>query len=567
MNKTATTRSRTKTAAARKPAARAKKSRPVHIHVGILSAVLLVLSVFMYVQAQRIGTAAGLPAAPSGKVWQQVWNDEFNDSSVDTSKWNVQANSNFGAANHEDECYRAANVSEAGGTLRLTGKRETVTCNATNPETGNNTYYFTSGMVTTRAQDGTMKYKFKQGYIEARVKAPKGNPYWPAFWLVSPNDGSTPGWPDYGEFDIFELYGARPDISNGAFHYKCTTGDGHCKTAPSIYNIKADSAYGGSSNLGTQITNQAQMDAYSGGTTDYNTYGFLWENNRITWFVNGRKVRYFDGTSLYRIEQSGALTLEGTTATLGTPAIPFSTVFGYDHSIILNMAIGGDGPRYSSYGYTGIDTAGGYNNGNLAMQNPGVMEVDYVRVYQLADVPVAPPTPTPMPTPTPTPTPASSPSSRTDTLVQAPASEDGPADNEKVTVVGDDQTVSGAAVLSPELATNKEVQAKVHKVEYYIDNKLQQTVTSPPYRLDTSKVANGRHKVTEKVYFKDGTTTQKTATISIKNTAAITKTAAPWKGVAAAGIVLAVVALFLYMLVTPRGKRWSAALLQRFARN
>lgn len=373
--------------AAQKPVKQKKAIRKKHGVLALLGALLIASGIMAFLinadSQPKDAAFAEPPAAPSGKVWSLKWSDEFNGTSVDTSKWNVADNSNYGSSNKEDECYKAANTTVSGGALHLTAKRQTVTCGGTNPDTGNSTYYFTSGMVTTRAQGGSMKYKFKQGYAEARVKSPRGNPYWSAFWLVSPNDGSTPGWPTYGEFDIFELYGARPDITTGTLHYACTKSGGHCQTSPNWYNIKTDSAYGGSSTLGTQLSTQSAVNAYTGGTADYQVYGFLWEADKISWYVNGRKFRYFDGTNVYRIEQNGSQTLENSISSLGTPSTPFSTVFGYDHSIILNLAFGGNGPRYSYYGYTGSDSASGYSNGNLAADLPGNMDVDYVRVYQL----------------------------------------------------------------------------------------------------------------------------------------------------------------------------------------
>lgn len=486
--------------------------RPLHFHIGLASVALIGLYGFIASMSNNESALAGPPAAPSGKTWQLSWADEFNGSSVDTTKWNVENNTNFGASNHEDQCYRPGNVNVSGGALRLTAQRETVTCGQTNPDTGNKTYYFTSGLVTSRAQGGPMKFKFKQGYVEARIESPKGNPYWPALWLVSPNDGSTPGWPDYGEFDILENYGARPDITTGAFHYKCTKGDGHCKTAPTWYNIKTDSAYGGTSTLGTQISTQADADNYSGGTSDYQTYGFLWEGDKISWFVNGRKYRYFDGTNLYRIEQNGAATLENSISTMGTPSTPFSTIFAYDHSIILNLAVGGDGPRYTYYNYTGYDTAGGYVDGNYAAINPGSLEVDYVRVYQLANAA------TPIPTPAPI-TPKTTPAPTTAIPATTPVPSPTPSTNETVKVVTDNATISGGVVLSPVLATDPAVQATVSRVEYYINGKLAQTINQPPFRLDTRSLANGKYDVTEKIIYKDGRTTQKTARIEVLNAA------------------------------------------------
>ncbi len=55
---------------------------------------------------------------------------------------------------------------------------------------------------------------------------------------------------------------------------------------------------------------------------------------------------------------------------------------GYEKSIMLNLAIGGTGPRGAGRGYTGGESNGTYSNGNLSADIPGVMEVDYVRVWQ-----------------------------------------------------------------------------------------------------------------------------------------------------------------------------------------
>jgi beta-glucanase (GH16 family) len=509
------------TKTARRKTQRTGALRPIHIHISVGVIILLsALVAWVIGVRQSLTTYAGPPSAPTGKIWNLTWSDEFSGSSIDTAKWNVQNNSNYGGGNNEDQCYMANNVSVASGSLRLTAQRQTVSCGATNPDTGNSTYYYTSGMVTTRAQQGSMKYKFKQGYAEARIKAPKGNPYWPAFWLVSPNDGSTPGWPDYGEFDITELYGARPDSTTGSMHYKCTDGDGHCQLAPGIYNIKVDSAYGGNSNLGTQVSS-TQNPTYTGPTHEFQVYGFLWEADKLTWYVNGRKVRYFDGTSLYRIEQNGSQTLENTTATLGQPAIPFSTVFAYDHSINLNLAVGGNGPRYSTYGYTGIDTAGGYSDGNLVADNPGILEIDYVRIYQLATAPT--PSPSPTPTPTPSPTPSPSPSTPTNSGTSTPSPSGGTA----ATVVPETGAiVSGGAALTPGLDTDPELQAKVEKVEYYIDGKLMITLTEPPYKFDTTTLRNGTYVLGEKIYYKDGTVSSKDAPITVVHSTPTTKNVA-----------------------------------------
>jgi beta-glucanase (GH16 family) len=290
---------------------------------------------------------SGQPPAlvTGGAAWKTVFDDEFDGSGVDGSRWNVQDDSNFGSGNNEDQCYKAANTTVAGGTLRLTGKRETVTGCGSNPD-GGNSYFFTSGMVTTRQQGGGMKFKYRHGYTEVRMRVPRGNLYWPAFWLVGAGDGSSPGWPDYGEFDVTEIYGSRPDISESNFH----RAGGNIGARNHNVTTKGSSS---------SLSINAPSPLVAGGTNDWHTYGFNWTDDTLQWFIDGVLVRTYTASSA---ADRAAL--------------------GYEHSIILNLAMGGNGPRYSDHGYTGIESGGGYSDGNLNADLPGTMEIDYVRVWQ-----------------------------------------------------------------------------------------------------------------------------------------------------------------------------------------
>ncbi len=299
-----------------------------------------------------------------GGSWSLKWSDEFTGTTIDSTKWNVQNYSNYGKDNFEDQCYLSSNATVAGGNLSLTAKRQTVTGCDVNPN-GGSTYYWTSGMLTTRKQGGTKKYDFVQGYIEARIKAPRGNPYWPAFWLVSNGEDGQPGWPAYGEFDITEMYGGVPDATFGTLHYASPS---RVQTSPDSYNIATKTPNG---SLGTRVP-----PLVTGATNDWHVYGFKWGANRLTWYVDGKPFQYFDGASnsLYTVNSSGTATKQQSFA---APSTNFWIV---PHSIDLNLAVGGDGPAY--YGYTGYDTSSGYVNGNLAADTPGSMQVDYVRVWQ-----------------------------------------------------------------------------------------------------------------------------------------------------------------------------------------
>ncbi len=177
------------------------------------------------------------------------------------------------------------------------------------------------------------------------MRVPRGNLYWPAFWLADPLDGSSPRWPDYGEIDISEIYGSRPDVTESNFWR--ANGD----VGAGNHNVNNPPS-------GANGININPPNAYlAGGTTGWHRYGINWTGSKLQWFIDGVLVRTFNAS---------------TNADL--------LALGYEKSIIVNLALGGDGPGY--HGYNGGESGGTYNNGNLAADLPGVMEIDYVRLFQ-----------------------------------------------------------------------------------------------------------------------------------------------------------------------------------------
>lgn len=370
-------------------------------YVGLMIISLIVIGSFALTSTRETrdsSAATGNPpviggaTSPSG--YKLIWSDEFNGSSVDGSRWNQYNNSNYGSGSNSDMCYFAANNTVSGGQLHLSAKKQTVTCGGTNPDTGNKTYYITSGAVTTRSvSGGGEKMAFTKGYIEASVRLPLGNPYWGAFWLVG--GAGAPGWPQYGEFDIMEQLGTYPDSIIQTLHYAC--GAAHCQTSgANNFNASNFSAVTSTANKGAALTS-SNVASYKGATTSsYVRYGFLWEDNRITWYVNGRPTRSFDGSkiTIYTTDSNGNITSSSViNKTFSGVSPSWSQVLNYPHTIILNLAYGGG--VASNNGYTGNETATGYNDGNFVGNRPGVMDVDYVRVYQVDTTP--PPSTTPPP--------------------------------------------------------------------------------------------------------------------------------------------------------------------------
>ena len=150
-----------------------------------------------------------LSAGPSSG-WTLTWSDEFSsaDGTVpDPAKWTYDLGGN-GWGKHELESYtsRPEKVQIQNGNLVITARRETFT----GPDGISRNY--------TSARFKTQNL-FAQAYgrFEARIKIPKGQGLWPAFWALG-NDITLRGWPKCGEIDIMENIGREPGINHASLH-------------------------------------------------------------------------------------------------------------------------------------------------------------------------------------------------------------------------------------------------------------------------------------------------------------------------------------------------------------
>ncbi|MEY4310334.1 MAG: hypothetical protein RLZ71_260 [Actinomycetota bacterium] len=135
------------------------------------------------------------------------------------------------------------------------------------------------------------KVQFQYGRLEARIKLPKGDGTWPAFWLLG-NDIENNSWPGCGEIDIMEGKGAYPYVVYGTAH-----GPG----------------YSGSEGITNTWDLSTQLNA------GYHVYAIEWYKNKISWFIDSK---------LYHTI---------TPASLGTDRWVFNKPF----FMILNLAMGG----------------------------------------------------------------------------------------------------------------------------------------------------------------------------------------------------------------------------------
>jgi len=249
---------------------------------------------------------------PSPAGWKLTWSDEFNaadGSPVDSSKW-VSETGGKGWGNQELEYYtsRPQNAIQQGGNLVITALAEKFT------GSDGVTRDYTSARLKTQT-----RFSEKYGRFEARIKIPRGQGIWPAFWMLGDNIDRV-GWPGCGEIDIMENIGREPTLVHGTIH-----GPG----------------YSGANGIGAPFA----LTDTAGFADGFHIYAVEWAP---------RTIRFYVDDHLYATR---------------TPAdLPKGTKWVYDHPffILLNVAVGGGWP----------------GNPDRTSVFPQTMLVDYVRVYQ-----------------------------------------------------------------------------------------------------------------------------------------------------------------------------------------
>ncbi|HEY0538415.1 MAG TPA: family 16 glycosylhydrolase [Actinoallomurus sp.] len=237
--------------------------------------------------AATAATSSRAPQAPRAAA-AATFTDDFDGApgaGVDQSKWRLETGDNVN--NHEREYYTSGTNNAAldgQGHLVITARKE----NPANYQCWYGTCQYTSARLNT-ASSFTQAY----GHFETRMKIPRGQGMWPAFWML----GTGGGWPDSGEIDIMENVGFEPGAVHGTIH-----GPG----------------YSGSGGIGAGYTlpgGQAFADGF-------HTFAVDWSPNSITWSVDGNAYQ------------------------TRTPADLNGNRWVFDHPfyVIMNLAVGGYWP-------------------------------------------------------------------------------------------------------------------------------------------------------------------------------------------------------------------------------
>ena len=273
---------------------------------------------------------AGSAPGARAQTYNLVWSDEFNAAAgtyPDSTKWTYDTgNSGFGNPEIEDYCTPGSSAApcvasqpnayqDGNGNLVIQARKDS---------SGN----WTSARLKTQG-----KYQFTYGRIEARMKLPVGDGFWPAFWMLGANINSV-GWPQCGEDDIMEwVQSYTPTTTSSTTH-----GPG----------------YSGGSGIGARYTfpNGGRID-----DAGYHTYGLTWSPNLLQY---------------YRDSPSNVF------LTITPSSIPSGDQWVYNNSpffLLLNLAIGNGGFPGGTDGTT---------------PSTATMLGDYVRVYQLSSGSTAP---------------------------------------------------------------------------------------------------------------------------------------------------------------------------------
>lgn len=227
-----------------------------------------------------------LPEIAHGQDYELVWQDEFDGTQLDLTKWQPQIGTGCpslcGWGNNELQYYRSQNATVSGGFLTITAKQESF---------GGSSY--TSARLRTLNR-GDWTY----GRYEMRARMPIGRGLWQAFWML-PSDADYGTWAASGEIDIIEYLGHRPHEIFGTLHYGGTYPE-------NVYSSRTFALSSGNFH------------------DDFHVFALEWDPYEMRWLVDGQVF--------------------ATQVNWYSTAAPYPAPFDRRFHLLLNLAVGGNLP-------------------------------------------------------------------------------------------------------------------------------------------------------------------------------------------------------------------------------
>ena len=214
-------------------------------------------------------TSKSVSASPTPKAtyeptgdpgsWNLAFDDEFDGSQLDTTKWStgwLASGITAPVNSTEEECYDPDQVTVSDGSLNLALIKKSESCGISHP-------VYASGLVNTNG-----KFSYTYGFLAARVWLPAATggagkiADWPAVWT----DGQN--WPADGEDDIFEGINGR-----ACAHFHSTASPDGIGPADGTADVTVRSG--------------CVHETLASG---WHTFGADWEAGSVTYYYDGKDI-------------------------------------------------------------------------------------------------------------------------------------------------------------------------------------------------------------------------------------------------------------------------------------
>ena len=160
--------------------------------------------------AARIETRAAIDAflPPSATGWHLIHADEFDGTTLNSGFWDTCdfqriGTGCYGNVSGELSFFQPDDVLVQNGNLRLRAQQRNFN------DANGGTHHFSSGIV-----GSANRFNFLYGYLEARIKIPKGRGFWPAFYTLPVNRRANAP-----EIDVVETLGTDTTTAYLTYHF------------------------------------------------------------------------------------------------------------------------------------------------------------------------------------------------------------------------------------------------------------------------------------------------------------------------------------------------------------